>query len=666
MVDCFLGIVQRWKSRCLLTGGPCASRLLLIVLDRADRRATPRHLGSTPLITSQRAQKRPRRDISHQVEIPPSAATFSHTLHRSPAMPETPRSSKRRRLDDHNTPTRSPSRFSKTLTAKKSSRKSLVNELDVYDDIDGALEAGPALRKGSARKIAHKTPTTSGRKSRNVSKSESKRKSRGVDEERTEDSATPMKKPGIRSASSLAHKKSGNTLRGTKNAASRMNREVEEDELNGDVFDMDSHGSDDEMLALNAEQQLLEEAAASSPSKRKKVRKAAIGQPEDINRDAVFSEPLSQKKGGKKAPLYAFSEVGSPSKISRQLSGKSLDIEESEIHPEMGHTPRRGRKPKTPLVVDDGMDVDPPKNSHFDSDLELEIATSSQPASPHITLLKEIVLSKLTSHRPVPLTNLSSEFAKVHTLLSVTIQSGESNSMLLIGSRGSGKTSLVNAALKDLSRSLKEHFHIVRLNGFVQTDDKLALREIWRQLGREMEIDEDDASGPGKSYADTLTMLLALLSHPEEITGQTLSNNELAKSIIFIMDEFDLFATHPRQTLLYNLLDIAQSRKAPIAVLGLTTRIDVTEALEKRVKSRFSHRYVHLGLPRGLGQFIEVAKAALSVKVEELGIEEKAVLVEKGGKKGDMLKGWNDGIDVSTGPLTDPVCFRPFLPSCIH
>jgi origin recognition complex subunit 4 len=34
----------------------------------------------------------------------------------------------------------------------------------------------------------------------------------------------------------------------------------------------------------------------------------------------------------------------------------------------------------------------------------------------------------------------------------------------------------------------------VRLNGFIHTDDKLALKEIWRQLGREMDA-EDEMSG---------------------------------------------------------------------------------------------------------------------------------------------------------------------------
>ena len=32
---------------------------------------------------------------------------------------------------------------------------------------------------------------------------------------------------------------------------------------------------------------------------------------------------------------------------------------------------------------------------------------------------------------------------------------------------------------------------MVRLSGFIHTDDKLALREIWRQLGKEMEVEED-------------------------------------------------------------------------------------------------------------------------------------------------------------------------------
>ncbi|KAJ8111681.1 hypothetical protein OPT61_g5781 [Boeremia exigua] len=214
------------------------------------------------------------------------------------------------------------------------------------------------------------------------------------------------------------------------------------------------------------------------------------------------------------------------------------------------------------------------------------------PAGCELDLLKTIVMERITNKRPSPLIGLDEEYKSVHQLVENTVTAGEGNSLLLIGARGSGKTALVNKVLSEVSKDNAQDYHVIRLNGFIHTDDKIALREIWRQLGREMDVVED-GSGPGKNYADTLQTLLALLSHPSEQTGE--HTDYVAKAVIFIMDEFDLFAQHPRQTLLYNLFDIAQSRKAPIAVLGLTTRIDVTNSLEKRVKSRFSHRARYIG-----------------------------------------------------------------------
>lgn len=117
------------------------------------------------------------------------------------------------------------------------------------------------------------------------------------------------------------------------------------------------------------------------------------------------------------------------------------------------------------------------------------------------------------------------------------------------------------------------------------------------------------------NYADTLASLLALLSHPSEISDS--QPDRTAKSVIFILDEFDLFTTHSRQTLLYNLFDIAQAKKAPIVVLGLTTRVDVVESLEKRVKSRFSHRYVHLSLPRSIPAYWDICQQGLTADEKE-------------------------------------------------
>ncbi|EXJ58108.1 hypothetical protein A1O7_05532 [Cladophialophora yegresii CBS 114405] len=254
--------------------------------------------------------------------------------------------------------------------------------------------------------------------------------------------------------------------------------------------------------------------------------------------------------------------------------------------------------------------------------------------NPRLTSIKVQVLSRLISRNQAPdnptgaiPAHLQHQYITLHSLLTATVTAGESNSLLLLGSRGSGKSFLIENAIADLSKSYGDDFHVVRLNGFFQTDDKVALKEIWHQLGKEMAIPEDETSEVS-SYADTMASLLSLLSHPEEfgdpnaveVDGAFNSREHgptrTSKSVIFIMDEFDLFTTHPRQTLLYNLFDIAQAKKAPIAVIGCSTRMDVVDCLEKRVKSRFSHRWLHIPAAKSLVAFEEIVKDVLCLPVE--------------------------------------------------
>ncbi|CRG86834.1 Origin recognition complex subunit 4 [Talaromyces islandicus] len=254
-----------------------------------------------------------------------------------------------------------------------------------------------------------------------------------------------------------------------------------------------------------------------------------------------------------------------------------------------------------------------------------------------VGILSNFVLEKLTGRRVVPLKGLDAEYQKVYQLVEQTVTAGEGNSMLLMGSRGSGKTAMVESIISILAKDHKDDFHVVRLNGFFHTDDRVALREIWRQLGRETHT-EDEASKIN-SYADTMATLLALLSHPEELfDGSNMIGIPTAKSVVIVLEEFDLFATHPRQTLLYNLFDIAQARKAPLAVLGLTTKVDVTEALEKRVKSRFSHRYVFLPSARTFEAFSEACLSALNVADEE--IQDSELWQLKHGPRSQLIDSW--------------------------
>ncbi|KAI1482005.1 origin recognition complex subunit 4 C-terminus-domain-containing protein [Daldinia eschscholtzii] len=233
----------------------------------------------------------------------------------------------------------------------------------------------------------------------------------------------------------------------------------------------------------------------------------------------------------------------------------------------------------------------------------------------HLQHMQRVLLDRCSGNRLIKLCGQTEAYDKAFQLVEQTVLAGEGNSMMVIGARGSGKTTLMEEIISNLKTEHQEAFHIVRLNGFIHTDDKLALKEIWRQLGKEMNL-EDDLINKTSNYADTMASLLALLSHPAEIMGA--EDGVTSKSVVFIIDEFDLFATHARQTLLYNLFDIAQARKAPIAVLGLTTRIDVVESLEKRVKSRFSHRYVYMSLPKTLQAYWDVCRQGLTVDEEDL------------------------------------------------
>jgi len=90
----------------------------------------------------------------------------------------------------------------------------------------------------------------------------------------------------------------------------------------------------------------------------------------------------------------------------------------------------------------------------------------------------------------------------------------------------------------------------------------------------------------------------------------------LDRPVIVVIDAFDLFALHPRQSLLYCLLDTVQncrasSRNRGIAVIGITSRVDTIQLLEKRVKSRFSGRTIRTTPPNTLACWTQLAKDIL-------------------------------------------------------
>jgi origin recognition complex subunit 4 len=72
---------------------------------------------------------------------------------------------------------------------------------------------------------------------------------------------------------------------------------------------------------------------------------------------------------------------------------------------------------------------------------------------------------------------------------------------------------LVESVITDLSKHHEGQFHVVRLSGFIHTDDKLALREVWRQLGKEMEVEDELVNKASRSASGISPPLLIVADH---------------------------------------------------------------------------------------------------------------------------------------------------------
>ncbi|KAH7887714.1 origin recognition complex subunit 4 C-terminus-domain-containing protein [Phlebopus sp. FC_14] len=225
---------------------------------------------------------------------------------------------------------------------------------------------------------------------------------------------------------------------------------------------------------------------------------------------------------------------------------------------------------------------------------------------PCLRLQQRVILSELQSPSDVsdagegkgPPTNAIA-LALLQDLLSGSVDRGEGNSCLLVGPRGSGKTTLVERAIK----SIHVKPIVLRLSGYAQHNDRLALREVTLQLSLQTGkpfLSDADADAKPNPFSETGPSLS--LPPPSHLPAVISVLPTLSRPVIVVLDAFDLFAQHARQSLLYCLLDTVQSCRVGqgnngLAVIGVTTRVDTINLLEKRVKSRFSGRVLRTAPP---------------------------------------------------------------------
>ncbi|KAL1568396.1 origin recognition complex subunit 4 [Salvia divinorum] len=168
-----------------------------------------------------------------------------------------------------------------------------------------------------------------------------------------------------------------------------------------------------------------------------------------------------------------------------------------------------------------------------------------------------------------------SNYSKLKYIISSSVTEACNNSVLLLGSRGCGKTAVLELVLEDLHKEHPDMISVVKLNGLLHSDNNCALKEIARQVCMEHQLQFSKMA----SFDENSKFLLSILRE----CGLA------HKTIVFVLEEFDLF-TEGKQRLLYSLLDAMQSVLSQAVVVGVSCRLDADQLLEKRVRSRFSHR----------------------------------------------------------------------------
>ena len=132
------------------------------------------------------------------------------------------------------------------------------------------------------------------------------------------------------------------------------------------------------------------------------------------------------------------------------------------------------------------------------------------------------------------------------------------------------------------------------------------------------------------------------------------------RSVVFVLEDFDLFAHRPKQTLLYAVMDLLQQTQVQAAVVGVTCRHDAAELLEKRVKSRFSSRRILLAPPVGRMRAATLVRHALSLPLppldaEPLDADAAAEAVDAIGARGDGSS------SARTAPASPRAGFEPTI-----
>lgn len=78
------------------------------------------------------------------------------------------------------------------------------------------------------------------------------------------------------------------------------------------------------------------------------------------------------------------------------------------------------------------------------------------------------------------------------------------------------------------------------------------------------------------------------------------------RHVIFLLEDLECFLQECKSRVLYTLLDLLQRANVRAVVIGISCMISVLDLMEKRARSRFSHKVVVVHAPSSSSSEVEV------------------------------------------------------------
>lgn len=197
---------------------------------------------------------------------------------------------------------------------------------------------------------------------------------------------------------------------------------------------------------------------------------------------------------------------------------------------------------------------------------------------------------------------------------------GTSNSsVLLLGEAGAGKTHLVEYCVAKL-REAEPGVVVLRARGDAYSSDVECVRHMAAQIS-----DCFDTPAANASFEKGMEWVRLLLKE----------GCQQATAVVIVLDKFEHFCPRgARQTLLYNLFDVAQDVGVRLSIIGISTNLDVMDTLEKRIRSRFSMRQLVTFIPDTMDGLVQI-------------LMKKLKLPPDSGLKGTFLKQFNANVEAA-------------------